>query len=115
MSTPAYADAAGRGTAILADTETLAQVAATWRALLDTHLAVPQEIPAYYDPASSAVAAATADWRAIQKARIARRDTAADELMAWVGTTSGAFTFTDHNSANAISSVGTSSNATMLI
>lgn len=92
--------------------ETLPQAAAQWRALLDIHLAVPQEIPAYpaTDLASSAVHSATANWPAIQQARIAQRDTAADDLMAWVGKTSGAFTFTDHSGADAISgSAGTSS------
>jgi hypothetical protein len=88
-------------------TETLPQAAAQWRALLDTSLAVPQQIPAYPDPASSAVAAAMADWPAIQEARTAQRNAAADKLVAWVDKTSVAFAAADHGGADAISgSVG---------
>lgn len=117
MNASAYGNAAGAvgGTSIVADTETLPRAAANWRALLDIRVAVPQQVPAYQDPASSAVAAAMADWPAIQSARIARRDAAADQLMGWVGKTSGAFAFTDRGGANAISAAGASPPGAMLV
>jgi hypothetical protein len=105
MSTPAYANTAGGGgTGIVqADTETLPEVAAQWRALLPSFAALPR-IPAYPDPASSAAASAMADWPAIQAARIANRQAAADTFVAAVDKTSTAFAATDRCGAGAISS-----------
>lgn len=107
MSTPAYADAwvggACKGT-VQVYTETLPQAAAQWRTLLDTKLPVLQQIPAYHDPASAAVSAAMADWPAIQEARIAQREAAADKFVAAADNTSAAFTATDQAGADGISS-----------
>jgi hypothetical protein len=109
VSPPAYGNVAGDGggTGIVqAYTETLPEVAAQWRALLPSFGAPPQ-IPAHTDPASAAVASAMADWPAIQAARTAQREAAADEFVAAVDQTSVAFAATDDGGADSItSSVG---------
>lgn len=99
----------GAGTVIAADTESLPQAAADWRALLDIPLAVPQQIPSYPDPASAAAYSAMEGYVTIQNDRDAQRIAAADDLMAWVGKVSGAFTFADQSGAGTIanSSPGT--------
>jgi hypothetical protein len=85
-------------------TQTLPQASTQWRALLDTTLGGPQQLPMYNDPASAAVAAAMADWPGIHEARTTQRNAAADALVAANNNTSTTFTATDHSGADGISS-----------
>jgi len=101
----AAVDTAGTGI-VEADTETLPELAAQWRALLPSLPAAPQ-VPAYPDAASAAVASAMADWPTIQEARTAQRTAEADKFVGAADKTSVAFATTDHGGADAIShSVG---------
>ena len=76
-----------------ADTETVRQVTAHGRAVLASFAAASQ-IPAYHDPASSAVASAMANWPTIQAARTTQPNTAADEFIAAIDKTSWTFAVT---------------------
>jgi hypothetical protein len=95
-------DGSAAGTAIIAaNTESLPQVAAHWRAVLPAIPAAPP-VPVYADPASAAAAAATKDWPAIQAARSAELRASADRFVAAVDATSTAFTGADRAGAGTI-------------
>lgn len=102
MSTPEDAGAVG-ASVMKADPHSLPMLAAHWRALLPAIPAAPP-VPAYPDPASSAVASAMADWPTIQEDRTTQRTAEAEKFVAAVDKTAKAFAATDYGAANAISS-----------